>query len=118
MLIWIEREDAQKKAAGAVVKAPAAQAPCGATLGGRAHYRPAATPCNQAFSDPPSPDAKAFATLAAKFALIGSELRVITKASRSYFEVRRGERAWIVSTLHDVASIAARMQSVHTTEIA
>jgi len=113
MLIWTERGSAKKNADGPK-KAPSAQpvdktGPCEdfvncasnvATLGGL-------------ISDP-AIDAKVYSTLAARFAIAGRELRVVTKAGgRTYFEARHWDGCFTVSSVADLHGLLARIGGAH-----
>lgn len=120
MLTWDERENAQEKAAGPVDAVPAAKAPFGTPFDRKTDGRATSMRVPAAFSvshdrprhaivepSPPDADGKAVATLAAQFALAGHEMRVIDKAGRRYFEVRRLGQCRTCSTLHDLRGFLA-----------
>lgn len=50
---------------------------------------------------------KAIANLRARFALLGYELRTVTKAGRAHYEVRQSGQARTCSTLHDLEGLLA-----------
>lgn len=110
MLTWTERGSAQKDTDGPV-KAPSAQ-PVDKT--GRCedptNCAPAVSHRSGMISDP-AINAKDRSTLEAQFALAGRELRVITKPGRSYFEVRRWDECFTVSSVADLHGLLRQFEA-------
>ncbi len=110
MLIWIEREDAQKNA-------PATGCAAGANAAGEAatlddSNDPRALPDAQApipnFNAHVPGHEKRISTLAAKFALLGLELNCVRREGRQHFEVGDYAGTYAVTTEADLNALLVR----------
>ncbi|UST54922.1 hypothetical protein NF681_06960 [Comamonadaceae bacterium OTU4NAUVB1] len=54
-------------------------------------------------------DLKQLATLRARFALLGHELRVVTKSDSMFYEVHRWGQSRHCSTIHDLEGFLAQL---------